>query len=243
MSERYTVRQGDCIDSIALRYGFFPDTLWNHGENAELKRKRKYGNVLEPGDEVFIPDLTVKYEDKATEAKHRFKRRGVPAVLRLVFKRPVEQDDDSSEPTGGRCEESVYEDSDPEEYEPEFEPLSDAPYVLVVDGNETTGTADGDGMVELSIPGDASSGKITFHQGTEDEISFDLGLGQLDPVTATKGQAQRLHNLGYQCPPDIETPDDVLKAALRRLQSENGLDETGEADQTTQDKLTELHGS
>lgn len=242
MSETYIVREGDCIDSIAVRFGFFPDTLWNHGSNADLKQERKQGNVLQPGDEVFVPDLQTKQESKPTGERHRFRRRGVPAVLKLVFKRLVEPEDDDAgnEP---RCEASAYEDPEVEEAEREFEALADAPYILVIDGNETSGSSDGDGMVEIPIPGCASHGRITFHPGTKDEISFDLGLGQLDPVSSTKGQSQRLHNLGYECPPNIEAADDVMRNAIRRFQADNQLDVTGTADQAVQDKLAELHGS
>ena len=83
---KHTVRQGDCISSIADKYGFFPDTLWNHAENAQIKQKRKDPNVLLAGDEVFIPDKQEKTESCATEQRHRFRKKGVPAkfVLQLL---------------------------------------------------------------------------------------------------------------------------------------------------------------
>lgn len=80
---KYKVKQGDCISSIAYKHGFFPDTLWNHAENANLEQKRKDLNVLLPGDEVFVPEKEEKKESCATEQKHRFRKKGVPAKMKV----------------------------------------------------------------------------------------------------------------------------------------------------------------
>lgn len=80
---KHTVRQGECLGSIAFENGLFWETLWNHPENAGLKQKRKNPNILLPGDEVFIPVREEKTETCATEKKHRFRLKGVPAKLRL----------------------------------------------------------------------------------------------------------------------------------------------------------------
>jgi len=79
----YVVKQGDCISSIAQRNGLFPDKVWNHPKNAKLKEKRKDANILYPGDMVFVPVKEEKQESGATKKRHRFKRKGVPAKLRL----------------------------------------------------------------------------------------------------------------------------------------------------------------
>ena len=52
-----TISLGDSIPSLAKDNGFFPDTIWNHPQNAGLRSKRKSQNQLYPGDEVFIPEL------------------------------------------------------------------------------------------------------------------------------------------------------------------------------------------
>jgi hypothetical protein len=83
MAKDYTVGPGDCISSIAFKSGFFWETLWNHGGNAALKSKRKDPNVLLDGDVVHIPDLTGKDESCATENRHKFKLKGVPAKLKI----------------------------------------------------------------------------------------------------------------------------------------------------------------
>ncbi|MBX9601319.1 MAG: peptidoglycan-binding protein [Bryobacteraceae bacterium] len=83
MPLEYEVQQGDCIASIAFEYGFFPDTLWNHAENAELKKLRKDPYVLLPGDLVHIPDKRIVEYPRPTEKTHVFKRKGVPEFLTI----------------------------------------------------------------------------------------------------------------------------------------------------------------
>lgn len=83
MPRQHRVADGDCIESIAFAYGFFPGTLWDHPENAALREKRGNPHVLTPGDVVFIPDLREKEIPGETGKLHRFRRRGVPAKLRL----------------------------------------------------------------------------------------------------------------------------------------------------------------
>jgi hypothetical protein len=90
MSKEHKVRQGECISSIADKYGFFPDTIWNDSANAQLKEKRKDPNVLYPGDVVVVPDKEMKEESGATETRHRFRRKGVPEVLKIVLRKEGE---------------------------------------------------------------------------------------------------------------------------------------------------------
>lgn len=87
MAISYQVKEGDCISSIAFEYGFFPDTIWSHSNNATLKEKRKDPNVLMQGDVVFVPDKRLKEVSEATNQVHKFRVKNCPAKLslRLLF--------------------------------------------------------------------------------------------------------------------------------------------------------------
>ena len=78
-----TVNPGDSIPSIAHDAGHFWETVWNHPPNADLKNKRKNPNILAPGDDVTVPPIRVKDYSCATDQRHSFKRRGVPAKLKM----------------------------------------------------------------------------------------------------------------------------------------------------------------
>ena len=87
MAINYQVKQGDCIFSIAFEKGFFADTIWNHPNNAELKKKREDPNVLMPGDIVFVPDKQLKEVSEPTDQVHKFKCKNTPKIFRLQIVR------------------------------------------------------------------------------------------------------------------------------------------------------------
>ena len=51
----YVVVEGDCMESIAADAGFLWTTIWNHPQNAALKKARVTPNVLLPGDRPVYP--------------------------------------------------------------------------------------------------------------------------------------------------------------------------------------------
>lgn len=83
---KHVVQSGECLSSIAFANGFFWQSLWELPENAELRATRGSPFVLRPGDVLHIPELRQKTVVVDSNARHRFRRRGVPARLRLTLR-------------------------------------------------------------------------------------------------------------------------------------------------------------
>lgn len=167
MSRRHTVRPGECIDSIAHRYGLWAQTLWDHPDNAALREQRKSRNVLFPGDVVVVPDVREELHEAVTGKRHRFRRRGVPSKLDVR----IHED-------GKAIADAPYR------YELGGEVVHE-------------GRTDGDGHVREWIPPAAESARIVLKPDTEGERVIPLRVGHLDPVTSESGIRGRLFNLGY----------------------------------------------
>jgi N-acetylmuramoyl-L-alanine amidase len=209
----HTVKQGDCIESIAKQHGYFWQTLWNHPRNAALKQSRKDPDVLFPGDVVHIPKKTEKLEPGETEQRHRFRCKGVPSKLRITLK------DESDKPR------------------------TDLPYTLEIDGQTFSGTTDSEGGLQHSIPPNAKRGKLTVRPPEEEEEGYNLQLGHMDPVTEISGVQARLSNLGFECGQINGALSRMTQEGIRAFQAKHGLEITGRPDEATEQKLKEEHGS
>ena len=135
----HVVTNGECFTSIAHRYGFFWKTLWDHPENEKLKEKRKDAFTLSPGDVVHIPDVEPVEYTCATGKTHEFRRKGVPARLRVQL------------------------------FDFTGEPRADEAYELEVDGKKIAEgqKTDGEGWVDHPIPPDALQGKLRLVEDDE----------------------------------------------------------------------------
>lgn len=142
----HTVSPGDSTTKLAFERGLFPDSVWNHADNSDLRSKRKDINVLMPGDEIFLPDKVAKEESCATEQRHTFKRKGVPEKLNVQFL-------------------DLY-----------GKPLANKPYKLDLDGKRTTGNLDGDGRLDIYIPPNAEEARIEVGpNGSLASMTLNLG--------------------------------------------------------------------
>lgn len=70
--ERYVIEQGDCVSSVAEKFGFFSATVWDYAGNSELRKLRKDPNILYPGDILVIPPKEIKEYVCETGKKHTF---------------------------------------------------------------------------------------------------------------------------------------------------------------------------
>jgi N-acetylmuramoyl-L-alanine amidase len=82
----HILAQGECLQTIARRYGFFQAaTIWDHPENADLRKARTSMHVLAPGDVIHVPDPEKRVVDCATGKSHVFRvhlpKRGVHVIL------------------------------------------------------------------------------------------------------------------------------------------------------------------
>jgi hypothetical protein len=207
----YVVRQGDCVQSIATERGLRWETIWNHPRNGDLRAARKDPNVLLPGDRLFVPDIQLKQEQGQTEQRHRFKKKGTPGKLRI---RVLDEN---------------------------HRPRANVPYTLSIDGRLFSGHLDGEGFLEVVIPPDARSGRLTV--GTPpDTMGYELQLGHLDPIDRVSGVQARLNDLGFFCGPPDGTMNESTRAALRAFQEKYQLTVDGNLGQQTKQKLREVYG-
>ena len=72
LSKTIIAEEGDCFINLSHREGFSWKTVWDHPQNADLRRLRQHLNILKKGDEVFIPDFTPSEFDKPTGHLHKF---------------------------------------------------------------------------------------------------------------------------------------------------------------------------
>lgn len=256
----HAVEAGDCLHSIAYQYGFFWETLWNHPDNAELKRERRDPGVLLPGDRITVPPLTARLEPCQTEAKHVFRRRGVPARLRIriLADEPAADEEldavpesagssqeggESGGASGAAAEAGGGGPGEPAGPAPrERRPCADQPFVMDIDGTWVRGSTDADGWIDRPIPPGARRAVITLRPAGAPERVFAVDLGLLDPIGTARGVQQRLRNLGFECP-GSEEYDAGTERAVRQFQGAEGLGTSGSADEQTTQRLCERHGS
>lgn len=83
----HVVSEDEGISAIAERYGHFAPTIWDDPKNSEIRKLRSDGDILVPGDVLWISPLSEGSVSVPTGARHRFRRRGVPPKLRLQLLR------------------------------------------------------------------------------------------------------------------------------------------------------------
>jgi hypothetical protein len=215
MAEYYTVEQGDHLSKIAKDNGFTDYTvIWDHPNNADLKKLRQNPNVLFPGDQVFIPEMEQKNESGNTDKRHTFVVNKKTLKLVLFLEDILEK------------------------------PIAGAPCALLVEDQLFQLTSDAKGKIEKEIPLDAKQGTLVIRGDQtpfRDEI-IPIKIGDLDPVDQITGQVARLNNLGYFAGELDGSDADAFESAVEEFQCDHGLTIDGDCGPKTQAKLKEVHG-
>lgn len=211
----YTVKQGDHLTRIARAHGFSDyRTIWDHPDNAELKKKRQNPNILYPGDVVSIPDSKdTKTVQGSTEKKHTFEKKGKPLVLRLELRHWNNK------------------------------PLANTQCEIEMEGASFSLPTDANGRIEMEIPPEAECGKLRVKDSPYPEVPFKIGhLDPIEEITGWKARLNNLGY--YAGPVDDQETAQLLSAIeefqIDFFKSMSQVD--GKCGTNTQAKLKEAHG-
>lgn len=208
----HIVQQGECIGSIAAKYGLLPETLWAFKANQELRDARNDEYVLLPGDQVAIPEKLPKNVNVESGGKHVFLRKSIPLHLR------IELSDEQAKP------------------------YAKQPFVLEGDGCHEEGSSSDAGLIEAWVPTELKHATLSFPQLDEDVIMIEIGgiepVGTIEGIQARLnnlgyfcGPVSHVLN-----PPTILALDRFRTAQSLTPQDDNALDKP------TLQRLILVHG-
>lgn len=217
MSMMYTVRQGDCLSSIAAGFDISDwRVIYNHPNNADFRQLRPDPNVIYPGDQLFIPDPDPKDEPGPTEVLHHYQLQAEKTLLRIK----LENEDGL--------------------------PFANQKYELTVGDQIYNGSTDGDGLLEQEIRATDSTGQLVIWKQASDGLpkgfTWMLEIGGLDPVETISGVQARLNNLGYDSGPVDGIQGPITTGAVKEFQTDYDLKIDGIVGPQTRGKLKEIHG-
>jgi hypothetical protein len=209
----HRVKQGECLGTIAARYGYMWQTIYDAPENEALRRRRPNPNVLFPGDEVVIPEREVIRERVATGRQHDFRVPRQVWELRLRLR------------------------------DIDHEPLKDVAWTLRIEGvaQAIEGKTGGDGLIQAPCPAHARRATLevfgrehALMVGALDPVSRVTGVQQrlarlgLDPgpIDGIVGRRTRAALRAFQATQDdiADTGrlDDATRLRLQEMCDEDG---------------------
>lgn len=221
MPTKHTVVQGETIYSISQANGFRDwRVVWDDPANATLKSQRPDPGVLNPGDELTIPDRSPKTVDCKTSANYKFTVKATRVFFSTVLKDPYGQ------------------------------PYTNSKYKLVVDGMTFQGTTDGTGKLSESVPTAAKEAQVTVYvtvrgsagRTRQAEVVYPrIKLGVLDPIDTATGVQGRLAALGYHCPLDGDLTSEASRKAVSDFQRAHDINPTGDVDPSTRTAIKDAY--
>jgi hypothetical protein len=213
MSKVHVVKVGDGISSIAFKNGHFPKTIWGHPENAPLREIRTDPDCLAAGDKVVVPSISPSTVSVPTDKRHVFRRKGVPTFFTLQL-------------LGEHREKLV-----------------DVSYRLSLGGKWFSDWTDSTGRLGHWVPPSAGKGELLLDfEGPQGIVTqkIEVRVGQLAPINTIRGCLARLNNLSYEPGDTWEEEKTIL--AIKSMQRDVGLIESGRMDSETHQALFKLYG-
>jgi N-acetylmuramoyl-L-alanine amidase len=217
MARTVTAKDGDCVISLAKAAGFADwRTIYDHPENAALRRKRPDPSTLVAGDVVYLPDFQPLEVTLAAGSTYTIHTKAPHAKVDLLL----------SDPAG--------------------KPYKRKRYELKVGENVYKGRTSAEGKLKRKVPADAKEGELAIFldDAAGTKVEFVIELGGLPPHDTQAGAQVRLHNLGYSTGDDERGKHGPgTERALRAFQQDQELPVTGELDAITRDRLRSEHKS
>jgi len=213
MPRTHVVVQGECLNSIARRYGFADyRTIYNDPGNKVLRKKRPSPDLLCPGDEIVIPDRKTKTVACATGVDHQFVVTLPRRKLRIVLQ------------------------------DVSGEALAHMPYRLTLGQLEIEGKTDGNGLLEKDIPAGARKVTLHMGSMTQELLVGHLDPVKEVQDGGVSGAQARLHNLGYAPGPADGVCRPRTTTAIEAFQRDHKLEPTGKIDDALLVALEKTHG-
>lgn len=207
----YSVKRGDCLSSIAARFGFanYKD-IYEHPKNEALRARRKDPNVIHPGDTIFIPDRQPKAVSCATGKVHSFELKRPQKYLRVVLQNHL------------------------------GEPMVNTPYQLGFGATIIEKRTGDDGLIEELVPIELAEATLTIHGLRRTLKIGDLNpIEHADE--GLSGIKARLTNLGFDTMGLSAEMDEDTSDAIMAFQDINGLERTGKVDEALVARLKEKY--
>lgn len=214
MATAHTVQPGECMATIAHRHGFHdPRHVYQHADNAALRRLRPNPDLLFPGDVVQVPDKAPKHVSAATDQRHTFVVARPQRVLRVRL------------------------------LDAQGQPRAGVRVAVALDGqDQASATSNAQGVVEVPVGPQQKTATLGLPEGPRTLALAHLRPVAQTPDDGLSGLQARLANLGYLQGEPTGTCDRDTRIALSLFQLDMGLPVDALPNPATVERLVQEHG-